>query len=89
MIEFDEDKRQANIIKHGLDFWVAADFEWSSAIIFEDIRFDYEETRLIAIGFIGAILVSLAYTERDNNIRAISLRLASRKERRLYDQANE
>jgi len=87
VIEFDEAKRQANLAKHGCDFLIVDDFDWSTAIVREDTRFGYGETRLVALGFVGVNLYSLVYTERGSTVRVISLRTANRKERMLYAKA--
>ena len=71
MIEFDEDKRQANLIKHGCDFIMAEAFQWETAIGTEDDRYDYGEIRIGAIGLIGSILYYLVFTERGNNLRVM------------------
>jgi uncharacterized DUF497 family protein len=77
MIEWDETKRQTNIAKHGIDFAVAEGFDWNGAYVVEDVRFDYGETR-----FIGNTAYTMVFTPRGHNVRIISLRLASREERK-------
>ena len=47
-------------------------------------RKDHAEPRWIAIGFIGAVLHLVVFTERGDNIRIISLRKATRREARTY-----
>jgi len=51
--EFDATKNALNIVKHGIDFAMVDGFEWDSAVVVEDTRRDYGETRLIALGYIG------------------------------------
>jgi uncharacterized DUF497 family protein len=50
--------------------------------VVEDNRFDYGETRFVAIGNIGYTAYTMAFTPRGRNVRIISLRLASREERK-------
>lgn len=88
-LTWDEAKRRANLEKHGIDFAAADAFEWKSAIVVDDIRRAYGERRRIALGYIGASLHSLVYTRRAGMVRVISLRLASRKERKGYEGAKE
>ena len=57
-------------------------FEWDTAAI--DLDEDHAEPRWIAIGFIGAVLHFVVFTERGDNIRIISLRKATRREARTY-----
>lgn len=82
MYEWDESKRQANLAKHGVDFADMNAFEWDTAGIDSDE--DRAEPRWIAIGFIGAVLHFVAFTERGDNIRIISLRKATSREARNY-----
>ena len=83
MIEWDEAKRRTNIAKHGVDFAIAADFQWDGALVGEDDRFDYGETRYVAIGKIGTRTYTMIFTERGTNVRVISLRPARRDERKM------
>lgn len=84
--EWDENKRQANIIKHGVDFSIAEDFEWETAFETIDDRHDYSEVRWVALGYIKNHLYDLIYTRRFDNIRIISLRRANNREREYYER---
>jgi uncharacterized DUF497 family protein len=84
--EWDEAKCLANIAKHKVDFNLAADFCWDTAITVEDDRFEYDEKRFIAIGFIDDRLHVLIFTFRDDVIRIISLRKANSREQRNYEK---
>jgi uncharacterized protein len=53
MIEWDETKRAANFAIHGVNFPPAAEFEWVGALVVENTRFDYGETRYQVLGIIG------------------------------------
>jgi uncharacterized DUF497 family protein len=85
-IEFDPAKSAWNKAERGLSFAVAADFDFASAIIWEDDRFAYPETRIIALGFIGIRLHVLCFTAITGGIRVISLRKANRREITRYGQ---
>jgi uncharacterized protein len=82
--EWDETKRVANIAKHGVDFTVIADFEWETALVRPDTREDHDELREVALGFVGARLHSVVFTERGDVVRVISLRKATKKETMFY-----
>ena len=84
--EWDENKRVANLAKHGVDFEEAERFDWSLAIEAIDDRTDYGEVRWVALGPIGDRLHVLTYTVRGENIRLISLRKANERERESYDE---
>ncbi len=84
--EWDENKRVANLAKHGVDFIDAENFDWSSAIETIDDRFNYIEDRWIALGFIDNRLHVLIYAIRGENIRLISLRKANKREKDYYEE---
>jgi uncharacterized DUF497 family protein len=86
MIEWDEPKRQANAKKHGVDFAAAHDFDWETAMVVQDMRSDYGETRFQALGLIGARLHMLVYTPRGTDFRIISLRRANDREVTWYEE---
>jgi|TARA_R100000149_G_C5867437_1_gene131951 uncharacterized DUF497 family protein len=83
-IDFDPDKNHINIEKHGIPLSAASNFEWASAITWEDIRYSYGEKRLISLGYIGRRLHVLVHTPRLNSRRIISLRKANSREVNLY-----
>lgn len=85
-IEFDPAKSNRNARERDLPFDRASDFDFTTAYLRIDDRKDYGELRIRAIGFLGDRLHVLVFTERENNIRVISLRKANRAEMRLYEE---
>lgn len=84
--EWDEQKRQINIKKHGLDFVdVIALFD-GETVTLPDERFDYGEIRLVVMGILKNQVMVVVYTERDENIRIISARKATKNEQIYYFQ---
>lgn len=86
--EWDDNKEQINIKKHGMDFETASRvFDDENRIeIYDDLHSDYED-RYITIGMIDEItcIAMVVYTERGTDvIRVISARKATPKERRKY-----
>jgi uncharacterized DUF497 family protein len=79
-IEFDPAKDAANIAKHGVSLALAAELEVIAVVA--DDRF--AEPRFRAYGRIGDRLFCLAFAERNDRVRAISLRRARAKEVRRY-----
>lgn len=82
--EWDDEKEQSNVEKHGIDF------ETAVKVFFDPNRIEYydkshstDEDRFITIGFAGKILF-VVYTERKETVRLISARLATGSERRRY-----
>ena len=84
MWDWDEPKRQANLAKHGVDFALVAEFDWLSAVIRVDDRFDYGEVRLKAEGLIAGRLYAVVYSERGLIKRIINLRKANKREVLLW-----
>lgn len=84
--QWDRNKAVANLNKHGIDFADAvAVFSDELAItIFED-RFAEERFITIGIDIFDRVLVVI-YTLRDNEIRLISARKATRTERKQYEE---
>lgn len=82
--EWDEEKAQTNLKKHGVLFETAAKvFLDDNRIEIYDEANSIEEDRYITIGLAGDILF-VVYTERGTRIRLISARLANARERRVY-----
>ena len=83
MVTWDEAKRRQNLAKHGLDLADAEHFDFDTAVIDED-RDVRHEPRFRAIGWAQGRLCYLIYTVRGDEVRAISLRPAERKDKRYY-----
>ena len=85
MYEWDEAKREANLRKHKLDFRDAyLVYDNPKKITYRlqtrtEVRFQD-----IALVEIGGNVLSLVYVLRGGNVRVVSFRYASRKERRVY-----
>ena len=80
MWDWDEDKRQANLAKHGVDFAGIWSINWASAKTQPDLRHDYGEQRFMVFGLIGERLYVAIYTPRGVRQRLISLRKANARE---------
>ena len=85
MIVFDEAKRQTNLAKHGLDLADAGlVYHAPNKITFCSPRQGEQRLMDVAMVEIVGIVLVLVYVERDQDIRAISLRRASKQERKYY-----
>ena len=85
--EWDDKKEEANIRKHGIDFSTAAlVFNDENRLDLYDEIHSESEDRYITIDMVGGIayVVFVVYTEREDIIRLISARKATRLERSLY-----
>ena len=85
-VEFDVAKDAANRAKHRVSLRAAERFDMETALAAPDDRQDYGEDRWIAVGFVGARLHVLVFTERNGRIRPISLRKALKHEVRHYER---
>ena len=88
IFEWDEDKAQHNLNKHGIAFVGAlAVFEDPQRIERLDLRWDYGEERVQVIGRSKGRVLFVVYTRRGDVIRLISARRANRNERKAYETA--
>ena len=55
--EWDKEKADANLLKHGVSFDIVRQFSWETAFTLLDRRQQYREQRWVSIGFIGSWLV--------------------------------
>ena len=63
---------------------MASELDWESALVWVDDRFEYNETRMIALAPKTAILYYVAFVDRGEVRRVISLRRANRREVKHY-----
>lgn len=72
-----------------MSFGLVKAFDWSSALIVEDTRVNYQERRYQALGWLEGHLHMLVFTPRDAAVHVISLRKANQRERRRYASQTE
>ncbi len=85
MFEWDINKAETNLLKHRVSIDAIYGFDWDDAMIWEDRRKDYGESRMAALGFIGERLFFCAFVDRDAVRRIITLRKANSREIRIYN----
>jgi len=83
-IEFDPAKDTANQAKHGASLAMASELGWEAALVWVDQRTEYSETRMIALAPRAEILYYVAFVDRGEVRRVISLRRANRREVKHY-----
>jgi uncharacterized DUF497 family protein len=88
-IEFDPTKDASNRLKHGVSLAMAAELDWDAAWVWVDERFEYNEMRMIALAPKTAILYYVAFVDRGDVRRIISLRRANRREVKHYVENDE
>ena len=82
--EFDEEKSQINLKKHGIDF-IRAQELWKGPSIEFAAKQGYEN-RFAILGEFEGKLYTCIYTLRENKVRIISCRRSRNKEKKLYEQ---
>jgi uncharacterized DUF497 family protein len=88
-IEFDPTKDASNQLKHGVSLAMAAELDWDAAWVWVDERFGYNEMRMIALVPKTEILYYVAFVDRGDVRRIISLRRANRREVKHYVENDE
>jgi uncharacterized protein len=90
IFEWDEIKNRSNLRKDGLDLADAKEMFRGVIIADPDTSEDYGEKRWVGLGMIGDRVTYVVFAERGSEtIRIISLRKASRRERKAYQKALE
>ena len=82
--DFDPHKDKLNQSRHGLSLAFAEKLDWDEALVWLDPRYEYEELRMIALVPEGDTLYYVAFVDRGNMRRPISLRRAERREVKKY-----
>jgi uncharacterized DUF497 family protein len=62
----------------------AAELDWESALVWIDMRRDYKEQRMSALALKAEFLYFVAFVEREDGRRVITLRRANRREVNHY-----
>lgn len=91
IFEWDGKKAKQNLKKHGVSFEEAATvFGDPLSLTIEDPLHSTEEERFVTIGeSIRRRVLVVVHTERRDHIRIISVRVATRRERRAYEEGDE
>ena len=86
--EWDEQKAQKNFEKHGVSFEEAATiFGDPFSLTIDDPLHSIDEERCVTLGYSEAQrLLIVVHTDRGDNIRIISARAATLRERKTYEQ---
>ncbi len=86
--EWDSAKAAANVRKHGVSFEEAVSaLRDDFAATARDLAHLVGESRFITFGIsANGRLLSVSHTDRGNRIRIISARVATRSERKIYEE---
>jgi hypothetical protein len=84
---WDDAKRESNLAKHGYDFVDMAEvFDGRLTVTRLDDRFDYGERRYNMLAAFHGRIVNVTFAARTGRAHLISVRPASREERKAYDE---
>ncbi|MBF0339993.1 MAG: BrnT family toxin [Magnetococcales bacterium] len=83
-ITYDPAKETTNREKHGFSLAEAVHLDWDNALIWEDTRHDYGETRQVALAVLGTRVHVVVFVDRTDGRRIISFRRANVKEVMRY-----
>ena len=83
-IKFDPSKDATNQVKHGVSLALADELDWDAALVWVDERFEYAEIRMIALAPKTGTLYYVAFVDRGEARRVVSLRRANRREVKHY-----
>ena len=83
-LSFDKLKSQKNLADRGLPFDWVDELEWASALIQQDLRWNYGEPRYQVLGLIRGRLHAMVFTPRNDKVHVISLRKANFREIARY-----
>lgn len=79
-IEYDPAKRDATLVKRGLDMADAVEIFATEILTVEDDRIHYGEPRFLTAGYLRGRMMFVAWTPRGNARRVISMRKANDRE---------
>ena len=88
-IEYDPHKRQRTLEERSLDFESIVDVFGGFYLVRTDDRREYGEIRYVMLGALEERPVVCVWTQRDDAVRVISMRIADDEEREIYQRELE
>jgi len=85
--EWDEEKRRANLEKHGIDFEDAIAIWEADVVTVPSPQVQHGETRFLAYGSLDGRVICVVFTHRNRRLRIISARKVRDYERKSYYKA--
>lgn len=85
-ITFDPKKDGADKLKHGVSLASAVYLDWDDVLVWTDDRREYGEPRQSGLGLIDGRVYFVAFVDRNEERRLISLRKANLREAKYYDE---
>ena len=88
-ITCDPKKREKTLKERGLDFMDATIVFKGEIYEFEDTRKNYQEKRIIAVGYLAGRMVLIGYVARGKTKHIFSMRKANEREVKKYQEQFE
>ncbi len=82
----DPNKSRANFSKHGIVLEFAQQLEWEKEVVWQDVRYNYNEVRMSGLVPLEGKLYAVVYVLRAESTRIISLRTANKREVKRYEK---
>ncbi len=82
----DPNKSRANYFKHGIVLEFAQHLEWAKEVVWQDVRYNYNEVRMSGLVPLEGKLNAVVYVLRAKSTRIISLRAANKREVKRYEK---
>ena len=86
LITCDPHKSRANYFKHGIVLEFAQHLEWAKEVVWQDVRYNYNEVRMSGLVPLEGKLYAVVYVLRAESTRIISLRTANKREVKRYEK---
>ena len=86
-VTYDPAKSKRNVRERGLSLDRCSEFDFETALYFEDDRKEYGEVRRVAVGYLDRRLHILCFVATTEGIRVISFRKANAREVRKHGKA--
>jgi len=84
MISYDDNKRQINLKKHGIDLAECVSIFDHPMITKEDAHENYGEQRLLSLGLLNSVVVFMVWVDKVEHPHLISVREATKHEQKYY-----
>jgi uncharacterized DUF497 family protein len=84
--DWDDNKHERNIREKGYGFDLASRIFEGRVFEWENVRLDYPEVRMVAVGQVEGKFLTVVYTVREGKRRIIASWPANRKERLLWHE---
>jgi uncharacterized DUF497 family protein len=83
--EYDQNKSNSNMQKHGIDF-EKTKLLFNDDLVAVSVSSIYNEVRFISIGKLDEKFYTVVYTYRESRVRIISTRRSRKDEEKIYEE---